>query len=340
MGHILTDIDQAALALERDGFFVCKNFFPQAQVESARVQIEEWLRRDLDERAASAHTEAWYEGGAGTTILTTPTHLMLDAYGKSAALDEMAEKILTDSFSKGLLDRLVGDGIKLRGYNVQKMTGAPDPRPSIGISANPHEWHRDSLGEIGIAMFLEDVPGPGNGATSLVAGSHYFPYCPRWHALLGPPFILAQGKRGLAWFLSNNIFSKILGRTIVNPRATGAYGNKGDFYFFINDVWHGREPNIHGRTGIKVMIGAFSVQDQFPDRVQPPPENVLAKLPPRLRLAAAQTGPNPLPDIGDTILRRLRKVRAKSPVTGIFKWVRAERRLAEAVSTFARKLKR
>ena len=62
------------------------------------------------------------------------------------------------------------------------------------------------------------------------------------------------------------------------------------------DVWHGREPNTNGRSVIKMMIGAFPADDAFPDKVVPPGEATLAKLPPHVREAAGQLASSlPLP---------------------------------------------
>lgn len=327
-------IETAAAALETQGFYVFENFFNPAQVQQAREEVVAWLDADVAERASGNVTTAWHKGTAGTTILTKPTHLMLDAYAKSPTLDQMVETVLTNEWSRGVLNKLVGEHIKLRGYNVQKLTGANDPRPEIGVASNPHEWHRDSLGEIGIGIFLEDVPGPGNGATSIVRGSHYFPFCPRWNSLFGPPYIMRGGGRGLEAFLRFNIFSRLLARRVLE-QSTGAYGKQGDFYIFINDAWHGREPNVYGGTGIKVMIGAFACDDPFPDEVIPPPAEVLGRLPPRLRDAAAQTMPAaPVSTLG-TIMKRLRERQAK-PDSLLFDLARSERRIADGVSAIAK----
>jgi hypothetical protein len=325
------DVDCAARELETNGFFVFHDFFPKAEAEQARQQILRWIEADLRDRQASGYQEAWRRGPDGTTILTRPTHLMLDAYAKSPVLDQMVERILTDPYPAGVLKRLVGEHIKFRGYNVQKLTGEADPRPQIGVAPNPHEWHRDSLGEIGIALFLEDVPGPDYGATSLVRGSHRFPYCPRWNCLFGPPYLMKGGKPGASVFLRFNLFSRLLAWFMVKPRATGAYGKQGDFYFFINDVWHGREPNLAGRTGIKVMIGAFATDDPFPDEVKVPDAAILDKLPPRLRAAASQAQPaTPVPT-ENTIIKRLRVERSKHWVSPLFALARWERQLADMV---------
>jgi Phytanoyl-CoA dioxygenase (PhyH) len=328
------DVSKVAEDLETNGFHVFRDSLDRDLVEKARQEISEWLRTDLRERAASGSSDAWHSGTAGTSILTSPTQILLDAYAKSPALDQLVEKILSDPLSGGVLKELAGEQIKFRGYNVQRMTGAHDPRPNIGVAPNPHEWHRDSLGEFGIALFLEDVPGPNNGATSFVPGSHNFPYCPRWNCLISPPYKMKQGKTGLSFFLRFNLFSRLLGRSVVTKAATGAYGKQGDFYFFINDIWHGREPNTEGRTGIKFMIGAFPVGDPFPDKVVPPDQDVLMKLPPLVRRAA---GPQPDPadaaaSSGDTILKRVRARRSEMHPALIFRLAQRERQFADWVS--------
>jgi hypothetical protein len=325
------DVTKVATELEGQGFYVFHNALDSHQVEQARREIQAWLDTDLRERKENGSSSSWYTGTAGTSILTNPTHMLLDAYAKSPALDQLVEQILTDPVASGVLRELAGEKIKFRGYNIQRMTGAADPKPTIGVAPNPHEWHRDSLGEFGIALFLEDVPGPNNGATSLVRGSHYFPYCPRWNCLFGPPYRTKYGTEGLNWFLRLNLASRLLARRI-RKEATGAYGKQGDFYFFINDVWHGREPNTNGRSGIKMMIGAFPADDAFPDKVVAPDTATLAKLPSHVREAAGQFASSDKPFDNDTILKRVRRYRAENTPPTIFRLAQIERNVADAVS--------
>jgi hypothetical protein len=325
------DITMVAGELEREGFHIFHDALNPQLVEKARQEIQDWLDIDLRERMESGSTTPWHTGTAGTSVLTSPTHLLLDAYAKSSALDQLVEHILTDPVASGVLRVLAGEKIKFRGYNIQRMTGDPDPKPTIGIAPNPHEWHRDSPGEFGIALFLEDVPGPNNGATSLVPGSQYFPYCPRWNCLFGPPYVTKYGTKGLNWFLRFNLANRLLGRKIAK-KATAAYGKQGDFYFFINDVWHGREPNTNGRSGIKMMIGAFPADDAFPDKVVPPDEATLAKLPPHVREAAGQFASTDKPFDNDTILKRIRRYRRENAPPLIFKLAKFERDGADAIS--------
>jgi len=50
---------------------------------------------------------------------------------------------------------------------------------------------------------------------------------------------------------------------LVNKTATGCVWQAGDFYFFINDVWHGPRTKYEWTDRVKVMIGAFAAHDLF-----------------------------------------------------------------------------
>lgn len=321
-----TQLSVCAERLERDGYIVVEDFFPVEDVIKAHDEIMAVYAADLAEREKQSGKEAFYAGPSGKSILTEPTHLLLDVYGKSPTLDLLFEKILTDEFSSELLRRLAGPQLKLRGYNSQRLTGVLDKAPEVGSAPNPHEWHRDSPGEICISIFLTDLNKPNMGATSLVPGSHRYPYCPRWSCLFGPPHRIKNGLLVVGnLFLRVNFFNRILGR-FIRKRATGAYGNRGDFYIFMNDVWHGREPNTSGLPGIKFMVGAYPAAMPFPDNVAPPPSDVLKGLPPALRLAASQEG---VPaSIGETIIARTLDEQ-KKPQRLIFQLAKTERRMAD-----------
>src|SRR5712692_4765163 len=114
--HRLPDLIET---LRRDGFVVVKDFFPVDQVDQAHEELEAWFEKDKEGRKAAElpeHQFAW-EGPAGRSQLTEPSHLLLDVYTKSPAFDAMFEKILTDPLSRGLLTALAGRRFKMRGYN-------------------------------------------------------------------------------------------------------------------------------------------------------------------------------------------------------------------------------
>jgi phytanoyl-CoA dioxygenase PhyH len=308
-------------ALRSDGFVVFRKFLPLADVEQARAQIAALYERDLEERRARGISDYHHDGAAGHSILTKPTHLLLDLYGKSPALDRIFERILTDPVSSAVLEELCGGDIKLRGYNCTRLTGEYDPAPALGPAPNPHEWHRDSFGEIGFGIFLDDFPGPNHGTTALMRGSHVYPYDPRWHTLFGPPH--PPNPRAYKY----NPFSRLLARKLRHT-MTGAYGRRGDFYIFINDTWHGREPNLERHAGLRVMIGAFAADVPYPDRVADLAPEVLAKLPPSVRRVAPQPRapvPAPAKRILDDVLAEQKRRASET----LFTLTRLERKLAE-----------
>jgi hypothetical protein len=230
----------------------------------------------------------------------------------------MFERLLTDPLSRGLLTALAGPRFKMRGYNIRRMTGAYDPPPA-------HEWHRDSPGEFGIGIFLTDVPPREHAATALVPGSHFYPYDPRWNTMLPGAF------RGFDRLKGRDRHARRLEAEKLG-QAAGAYGKRGDFYLFINDVWHGREPNLHGSQTMVALLGAFPTEFPFPDAVPLPPPAVLEALPPVIREVVRQDQP---PNEGrDTILHwmlstrpPLRRVRGD-----VFYEARRERRFADLLS--------
>jgi hypothetical protein len=294
--------------LEHDGFVVVKDFFDRALVERARAEVAPL--------ANPAHKG--------------PYEYLTNIYGESPTLDAMVEKMLTDQDSSELIRAMAGPNIKLRGYNVRRMTGEFDPAENLNPAM---DWHQDAPGEFCLALVLEEALDAENAATAAVLGSHWFPFNPRWNCMFGTPFIFLNERgeitKGLSIFSKLNFFSRALARRVLN-RSTAISSKPGDFYIFLNDIWHGRCPNLHGKKGMVVMIGGFPSDLPYPDSVAPPDKEVLDKLPPRLRAAAGQT--NPAVGSPESILYRLAEHRRTAKPTGLFLFARLERRLAEAVS--------
>ena len=101
------NVMNVAAELERNGFHVFRGLLDRDLVEKAGHEINEWLV-DIRERTESGSSEAWHSGAVGTSVLTRPTQILLDAYAKSPALDQLVEKILSDPFSGGVLKELAG----------------------------------------------------------------------------------------------------------------------------------------------------------------------------------------------------------------------------------------
>jgi putative 2OG-Fe(II) oxygenase len=302
--------------LRRDGFVVVRDFFPPEIVERAHQELLAWYEKDVEDRKAKGAVKPKFEGVAGASVLTEPSHLLLDVYTKSPAFDGMFEKILTDPLSRTVLRKLAGERFKMRGYNIRKMSGSYDPPPA-------HEWHRDSPGEFCIGIFLTDVEPEEHAATALVPGSHKFPYDPRWNCLFSEPY------EGIKFFLRHNYWSRKLGQTALK-NASGAYGKQGDFYIFMNDVWHGRQPNLHGSKNMVALLGAFPTDFPYPDTVKMPPPEVLEKVSPVIREVIRQDQPPNMEK--DTLLHEMLQARRPPDFADPYWKARLERQVADAVS--------
>ncbi|HWY88422.1 MAG TPA: hypothetical protein VNX28_17045 [Gemmataceae bacterium] len=280
-------VSEKTLEAKRDGFVFFRQLFSAELARQAHDELSAWYERDNADREQKKNQESHNHGPAGLTIKTPPSHLLIDAYTKSPALDKIVDKILTHPTTKGVLRRMVGEHVKFRGYNVRLMTGNYDPGPVPSLPREltlPHDWHRDSPGEFGIGIFLSDVPEGGNGGTALMRGSHMFPYCPRWHTLLNSYWHTTGASRikGRPLFARFAVFNRLLGK-LLRRRAVEAGGTHGDCYFFFNDVWHGRYQNLHGRQTMIVLIGCFPTEFPFPDEVKQSARDVLDRLPESIR---------------------------------------------------------
>ncbi|MDK3155374.1 phytanoyl-CoA dioxygenase family protein [Kamptonema cortianum] len=328
MSATQTDIAKLINRVRDDGFVVFHDFLPKPLVAKARQEVAELFAQDLQERQAKGEVSPHYKGGAGHSILTSPTHLLLDLYGKSPSLDQLVEIILTNDVSRKVMSAVAGPHIKFRGYNCTRMTGEYNPPPSAGPAPAVHDWHRDSFCEIGLGIFLDPFDSPDSGTTSLIRGSHRFPYCPRWNCLFGPPYPRES-------ILRFTVFNRLLARKVLKD-ATGAYGKPGDFYLFLNDTWHGRQANLHGNKGLRIMIGAFPADIPYPDRVPPLAPEVISKLPPALAKVVPhrEEPPNPaateIPEtLNGTVLKDTVEARQEPLFPGLFFMARGERRLAD-----------
>jgi len=325
----------------RDGFVFLRQLIAPELARQAQEELIRWYERDNADRAQKNSQDTHNHGPAGLTVKTLPSHLMIDAYGKSAALDKIVERILTHPISAAVFRRMVGEHVKFRGYNIRLMTGNYDPGPAPGLPPEvtlPHDWHRDSPGEFGIGIFLSDVPEGGNGGTALMRGSHLFPFCPRWNTLLSTYWYVSAEPRieGRPFFARFAPFNRLLGK-LLRRRATEATGRLGDCYFFFNDVWHGRYQNLHGRQTMIVLLGGFPTEFPFPDEVKAQPREVMDQLP-----ASIRKGVSPQPDNTDrsALVYWMLANRRRIWPLGLFFMARLERILASPATRVVRRIRR
>lgn len=319
-----TDAPVATEALRRDGFVMLPGFFSPDLAARARTELEALFLADLKEREEKAVADPHFDGSAGHSILTSPSHLLLDVCGKCPSLDGMLESLLTDGATRGLLTALSGPHVKMRGVNVRWMTGAPDPPPA-------HDWHRDTAGAVNLGILLTDVPPGANAATGFIRGSQWYPYNPIFNTLL------AERYEGLPLFRRLNMFNRILARKMARNFAE-ASGRAGDVYLFSNELWHGRQPNLHGRRSMVVLIAFYPRHMPFPVDVPAPPPEVIAQLPAAIRAVLEPHGPSNA--TAPSFTREFLSKPAEPRPFDLFHFVRLERRVAEACTRMWRRLGR
>jgi hypothetical protein len=265
----MPSLDQLKAEAENEGFVAFRDYFPDL-AKQAHDELDAWFEIDLKSRKTSGERSTYHNGVAGRSALLPSMHILQDVFGKSPTLDRMFETALTDANAGGLIHHLAGGNLKLRGYNVRRMTGV--------TSNSGMEWHRDNPGEIGWSLLLTDTEPEVDGSTCVVHGSHLYPYCVRKNLLLPWSYY-----PGFKIFQRLNLFSHLARKRYVDGKSSSASGKAGDFYVFINDLWHGRENNLRGKNTMVFLASVFPTEVDFPDDVPIPPDEVLATLPPELR---------------------------------------------------------
>ena len=320
-------IDVLFTELKTNGFVRFSQLFTPEIMAQAKAEIETCYQQDLAERHEQEVTQAHHKlGQVGHSVLTKPSHLMLNMFGMAPTADQLFEAFLSHPVTAGVLRKLAGPSIKLRGYNIRRMTGAYDPSPIPGkVTSIPHEWHIDSPGELCVSFLYTDVETLEDSPTAFIPGSHLFPYNPRTECL----FSRNSTYEDEAELVETNIFSTLLGKRYFN-NVTGGTGQAGDAMLFINDtLWHGRHPNTRGKESMISFIGLFSSSFEFPDNVPVPDEATLAKLPPKFRAVVDQSMP-----VSDepSYIQELQTLRHKVGFLDLFHLAQLERRYAERAS--------
>jgi len=88
-------------------------------------------------------------------------------------------------------------------------------------------------------------------------------------------------------------------------------GQMGDIYFFVNDTWHGRAPNMTGKRWMISRFGGFGTEYPFKDDI-PLPDNIGELTGP----LAESYNRNPVPNTNpNTLLRRMTQKRKTNLLT-------------------------
>ena len=174
-----------------------------------------------------------------------------DCLGVDAELDRAVEEILATPAIGELLDRGVGKDRRI--WYAQLRWAEP--------GGEEYVLHQDVFGELGLCIYLSDHPD-AEGSMAFWPGSHRWP-----RALEVLPPLEPRHVKG---------------------RVVAIDGAAGDVCVFLNKTWHGRT-SARGRTRL-VMLLSFIPPGPV-EKARRLPEEVRARLPPRLReVTAPQAG--------------------------------------------------
>lgn len=311
--------------VERDGFFVLKNFFDPSVVTVARKEVETLLeqqeQKHLALKQADPQGRAWKTDTSSVykSMYEDNLHTQFFFSTKSPAYCKLLNDLFASGVIKDLIKGLAGS-MRLRVDLCQRAKGYDD---SSGEEfQGPLPWHRDTPGEFTFGIFLDDNPQPGWGGTTFIKGSHRNPLNPRWDMLAGEKDNFTKlkdytdpEKRFFPNSLLRLAILNRLARKKLKTEVVEATGMMGDIYFFLNDTWHGRAANITGKRNMASRFGGFASDFAFKNDIPLP--DTIKDLPEPLR--SLYLGPWEVNEDKTTFINRMMKERAKKtahwPVT-------------------------
>jgi|GEM_PF-3885291 len=300
--------------VERDGYFVIKNFFKRSAVEKARAELKEILDRDEDRRR-DMDVPAVDRAGPYRSIYVELMHTIWFPSLQSPRYLELVNDLLDSDVMRNFMKALSGDNARMRIDLIRRSTGVNDFVADFQI---PHVWHRDTLGEFTFGIFFDDLPDQGAGGTAIIPGTHWDARDPRWDLMLGESKNFSRKhnytNKTLAHIPDRYLKDAPLNKRVTkkaNANKVEMLGQMGDIYFFINDCWHGRAPNLTGKRWMISRFGGFGTEFPFKDDIPLPPD--IDKLHGPL---AECYNRNPVPNtVPDTLLRRIAYKRKPNVLT-------------------------
>jgi len=250
--------------VKKHGYFKISDFFPRARIEAVRTELVALLDRDLKRRdKADENTRPPVKRMDEGLYLTTLTRVMHTRFFPSFECNAFADLIgdmMEDPRLEGLVNEILGQDYKLRSDLIRRSSGIND---SIDTVQLPHEWHRDTLAEFTFGVFFDDVIAPNSGGTSVIPGTHTSVLDPRWDLILTrkarPDYTRFQA--GHHW-IDPHLYKLTKHNRRVRwelaRRRKELLGEMGDIYFFFNQTWHGRAPNMSGQALAIARVGGHA----------------------------------------------------------------------------------
>jgi ectoine hydroxylase-related dioxygenase (phytanoyl-CoA dioxygenase family) len=262
--------EQLIQRVESDGFVVIPRLLDAQSVLRARQDLVALLDEDLATRVnGTVRGGVNYEATDGKlyprSVFEPEQHTLYFPTAYSAAVRHLVEQIVSNPQIKAFTDRVLGKNFRLRVDYVRRLTGVNDEVHHFEL---PHEWHRDNPGAFTFGIFFDDVAA-SSGATTALRGTHWEPYDPRFEMLFSERSYLSRNKypgRCGSKLMRYAVASRLARRRLRNEIVEMA-GAPGDVYFFLNDVWHGRAPNIRGSKNIILRFNGYPTEFEAPENV-------------------------------------------------------------------------
>lgn len=106
-----TAVNTLFTELKTNGFVRFSQLFTPEIMAQAKAEIEACYKQDLAERLEQKVTEAHHKiGQVGQSVLTEPSHLMLNMFGMAPTADQLFEAFLSHPVTAGVLRKLAGCG--------------------------------------------------------------------------------------------------------------------------------------------------------------------------------------------------------------------------------------
>lgn len=261
--------------VEKDGYFVIKNFFKREAVEKARAELEIILDKDEKRRIAMGG-RAIDDSVEFRSIYTKLMHTIWFPALQSPAYKQLADDMFESDVIKDFMQALTGDSFRLRIDLIRRSSGDNDHVDKFQL---PHDWHRDARGEFTFGIFFDDLPEHGGGGgTAVIPETHWDKNDPRWDLMLGNSKNFSRkehyANRELRHIPDDYIAEATHNQQVAeeaNKSKVEITGQRGDLYLFLNDTWHGRAPNISGNRYMISRIGGFATDTPFKDDIPLPP---------------------------------------------------------------------
>ena len=290
--------------VEKDGYFLIKNFFKREAVEKARAELKIILDKD-EARRKKAGGPAVDASVEFRSIYTKLMHTIWFPSLQSPSYLNLTNDMFAAPVMKDFIKGLAGDNFRMRVDLIRRSSGENDWVHDFQL---PHVWHRDTLGEFTFGIFFDDMPEQGGGGTAVIPETHWDTRDPRWDLMLGPEKNFTRkhhlGKRELLFLPEDYVPEAKLNARVAkkaNAKKVEISGQMGDIYFFLNDSWHGRAPNVTEKRWMISRIGCFATEFPFKDDI-PLPAGMQNLKGPMGEHFNRHQAPNTQPD---TLLRRM-----------------------------------